>query len=130
MRGSIPSLLQYAFMAWCSVIAQGQLYLYCTLIVISFSYCPVIAFVGNWEIINNTIFFCPEKLVIAALLLMYLPHWFNDNISVDAYDETLRISSYSCCFPNLSQIMSTYLYTFVSNNFIHVVNASFNLFAS
>jgi len=30
MRGAIPSLSQYAFMAWCSVKAQGQrnLYLY------------------------------------------------------------------------------------------------------
>jgi hypothetical protein len=27
-RGAIPSLLQNAFMAWCSVKAQGQLYLY------------------------------------------------------------------------------------------------------
>jgi hypothetical protein len=28
MHGVIPPLLQYAFMAWCSVEAQGQLYLY------------------------------------------------------------------------------------------------------
>jgi hypothetical protein len=28
MRGAIPSLPQYAFMAWCSVKAQGQLYIY------------------------------------------------------------------------------------------------------
>jgi hypothetical protein len=28
MRGAIPPLSQYAFMAWCSVKAQGQLYLY------------------------------------------------------------------------------------------------------
>jgi hypothetical protein len=28
MSGAIPPLLQYAFMAWCSVKAQGQLYLY------------------------------------------------------------------------------------------------------
>jgi len=28
MHGSIPHLSQYAFMAWCSVKAQGQLYLY------------------------------------------------------------------------------------------------------
>jgi len=27
MRGVIPPLPQYAFMAWCSVKAQGQLYL-------------------------------------------------------------------------------------------------------
>jgi hypothetical protein len=27
MRGAIPSLPQYAFMAWCSVKAQGQLFL-------------------------------------------------------------------------------------------------------
>jgi hypothetical protein len=27
MRGATPPLLQYAFMAWCSVKAQGQLYL-------------------------------------------------------------------------------------------------------
>jgi len=27
MRGAIPPLPQYAFMAWCSVKAQGQLYL-------------------------------------------------------------------------------------------------------
>jgi hypothetical protein len=33
MRGAIPPLAQYAFMAWCSVKdkAQGQLYLYFTL---------------------------------------------------------------------------------------------------
>jgi hypothetical protein len=28
MRGAIPPLPQYAFMAWCSVKAQGHLYLY------------------------------------------------------------------------------------------------------
>jgi hypothetical protein len=28
MSGAIPALPQYAFMAWCSVTAQGQLYLY------------------------------------------------------------------------------------------------------
>jgi hypothetical protein len=28
MSGAIPLFLQYAFMAWCSVKAQGQLYLY------------------------------------------------------------------------------------------------------
>jgi hypothetical protein len=28
MRGGIPPLPQYAFMVWCSVEAQGQLYLY------------------------------------------------------------------------------------------------------
>jgi hypothetical protein len=27
MSGAIPPLSQYAFMAWCSVKAQGQLYL-------------------------------------------------------------------------------------------------------
>jgi hypothetical protein len=27
MSGAIPTLSQYAFMAWCSVKAQGQLYL-------------------------------------------------------------------------------------------------------
>jgi len=26
MRGAIPPLPQYAFMTWCSVEAQGQLY--------------------------------------------------------------------------------------------------------
>jgi hypothetical protein len=29
MRGAIPLLPQYTFMTWCSVKAQGQLYLYC-----------------------------------------------------------------------------------------------------
>jgi hypothetical protein len=28
MRGAVHPLPQYAFMAWCSVKAQGQLYLY------------------------------------------------------------------------------------------------------
>jgi hypothetical protein len=28
MRGAVPPLSQYAFMAWCLVKAQGQLYLY------------------------------------------------------------------------------------------------------
>jgi hypothetical protein len=28
MRGAIPPLPHYAFMAWCPVAAQGQLYLY------------------------------------------------------------------------------------------------------
>jgi len=28
MSGSVPPLLHYAFMAWCLVEAQGQLYLY------------------------------------------------------------------------------------------------------
>jgi len=30
MRGDIPTLPRYAFMAWCSVKAQGQIYLYLT----------------------------------------------------------------------------------------------------
>jgi hypothetical protein len=30
MRGAISPLPQYAFMAWCSVKAQGQLYIYLT----------------------------------------------------------------------------------------------------
>jgi len=30
MSGAVPPLPQYAFMAWCSVKAQGQLYLKCT----------------------------------------------------------------------------------------------------
>jgi hypothetical protein len=30
MSGAIHPLPQYAFMAWCSVKAQGQLYLYCS----------------------------------------------------------------------------------------------------
>jgi len=29
MSGAVPPLPQYAFMAWCSVKAQGQLYLKC-----------------------------------------------------------------------------------------------------
>jgi hypothetical protein len=36
MSGAVPPLPQYAFMAWSSVKAQGQLYL-CSLCVISFS---------------------------------------------------------------------------------------------
>jgi len=28
MRGAVPPLLQYAIMAWCSVKAEGQIYLY------------------------------------------------------------------------------------------------------
>jgi len=28
MRGAMPPLPKYAFMAWCSVKAEGQLYLY------------------------------------------------------------------------------------------------------
>jgi hypothetical protein len=28
MSGAVPPLPQYAFMSWCSVKAQGQLYLY------------------------------------------------------------------------------------------------------
>jgi hypothetical protein len=28
MRGAIPPLSQYAFMVWCSIKAQGQLYLH------------------------------------------------------------------------------------------------------
>jgi hypothetical protein len=28
MKGAMPPIPQYAFMAWCSVKAQGQLYLY------------------------------------------------------------------------------------------------------
>jgi len=33
MRGAIPPLPQYTSMAWCSVKAQGQLYLYLIFIV-------------------------------------------------------------------------------------------------
>jgi hypothetical protein len=35
MGGAIPPLTQYAFMAWCLVKAQGQLYLYLTFTCIS-----------------------------------------------------------------------------------------------
>jgi hypothetical protein len=34
MRGAILPLPQYAFMAWCSVKAQGQLYLYLCLSIV------------------------------------------------------------------------------------------------
>jgi hypothetical protein len=34
MSGAIPSLPQYAFMAWCSVKAQGQHYLYLYLLLL------------------------------------------------------------------------------------------------
>jgi len=30
MRGAIPPLSQYTFITWCSVKAQGQLYLHLT----------------------------------------------------------------------------------------------------
>jgi hypothetical protein len=35
MSGAIPPFLQYAFMAWCSVKAQGQLYFLLALIDVS-----------------------------------------------------------------------------------------------
>jgi len=31
MNGAVPPLTQYAFIAWCPVKAQGQLYLYLTI---------------------------------------------------------------------------------------------------
>jgi hypothetical protein len=39
MREAIPPLLQYAFMAWCSVKAQGQIYLYLYLFVVCDDVC-------------------------------------------------------------------------------------------
>jgi hypothetical protein len=36
MSGAIPPLPQYAFMAWCSVEAQGQLYLYLYLLYMNY----------------------------------------------------------------------------------------------
>jgi hypothetical protein len=38
MSGAVPPLPQYAFMAWCSVKAQGQLYIYLTLPYLTLSY--------------------------------------------------------------------------------------------
>jgi len=36
MRGAIPPLPQYAFMVWCSVKAQGQLYLHLMIVSLDF----------------------------------------------------------------------------------------------
>jgi hypothetical protein len=41
MSGAIVPLPQYAFMAWCSVKAQGQLYLYLCFILVPLSYKPI-----------------------------------------------------------------------------------------
>jgi hypothetical protein len=38
MRGAIPPFPQYAFMAWCLVEVQGQLYLYLSLLKFLASY--------------------------------------------------------------------------------------------
>jgi len=48
MRGAIPQLPQYAFMAWCSVKkkkAQGQLYLYLLVLVLVCDLTPFCVFV-------------------------------------------------------------------------------------
>jgi hypothetical protein len=39
MHGAIPPLSQYAFMAWCSVKAQGQFYLYILPLLTSYKCC-------------------------------------------------------------------------------------------
>jgi hypothetical protein len=36
MSGAIPPLPQYGFMAWCSVKAQGQIYFYLYVLILSF----------------------------------------------------------------------------------------------
>jgi hypothetical protein len=38
MSGAIPPLPQYAFMAWCSVEARGQIYI-CLYLIIFLSFC-------------------------------------------------------------------------------------------
>jgi len=46
MSGAIPLLPQYAFMAWCSVKAQGQLYLYISPISLG-EHCTSVTFFPN-----------------------------------------------------------------------------------
>jgi len=61
MRGAAPPLPPYAFMAWCSVKAQGQLYLYLYGTVALTSYgdgwaisCPYDAFRGSLTVANRS----------------------------------------------------------------------------
>jgi hypothetical protein len=47
MSGAIPPLHQYAFMVWCSVKAQGQLYLYLLPVFMSHHFLSWSSFEGN-----------------------------------------------------------------------------------
>jgi hypothetical protein len=49
MNGAIPPLPQYAFMAWCSVEAQGQLYLY--LLQIKSNFRDFLMAIGNISVV-------------------------------------------------------------------------------
>jgi hypothetical protein len=49
MSGAIPPLPQYAFMAWCSVKAQGQLYLYLYLYLYFTRWRPVVSFTPHCQ---------------------------------------------------------------------------------
>jgi hypothetical protein len=47
MSGAIPPLSQYAFMVWCSVQAQGQLYLYFYTLITDYHFPGTESFVGT-----------------------------------------------------------------------------------
>jgi hypothetical protein len=72
MHGAIPLLPQYAFMAWCSVKAQGQLYLYLTSTsLIQYSNWRYTGFAKHWHVdyifIFRHVYVCSlRELVMAA----------------------------------------------------------------
>jgi hypothetical protein len=55
MHGAIPPLPQYAFMVWCSVKTQGQLYIYIQMLVY---YCEL-----HFEVANLGAWFCHSNVI-------------------------------------------------------------------
>jgi hypothetical protein len=77
MRGAIPPLPQNAFMAWCSVRTQGQLYIY------TFQKDLLTAFI---------LLLCSGLCRLIFLAFIYGPrHRWEDNIEVDLKQNRLRV---------------------------------------
>jgi hypothetical protein len=105
MRGAIHSLPQYAFMTWCLVKAQRQLYF------LLFEY---YTFCSNFEVIHSQEIFIPKSL---SYFLCHLaekqpyfstrPKWLSENMRIVTWDVELK----QLVWPPLYFILSLLLWT-------------------
>jgi len=88
MRGSIPTLPQYAFMAWCSVKEQRQLYIYLTLCCRKWE--KPLKVTGNRTSTGFSVvtFWMVNKIWQRSWLILFLCHfcmfavWRDDNLRI------------------------------------------------
>jgi hypothetical protein len=99
IRGAIPPLVLYVFMAWCSVKAQGQLY--CTLLYFTLLYISNIVYTAcNRLFINNEFVRTGKEAVCFKVESKQLRGGTDENyrtaqscLSVSGEPETLRIGN-------------------------------------